>query len=65
MTIFERAKLRLFAFFLLDGWGSIAETKEGEWRAWDMEQRRDRALQLVEWAMAEDEPEQKDKPEAT
>lgn len=59
MTVFERAKLRLFAFFLLDGWGQKSDTKEGEWRAWDMNKRRKRALQLVEWAMEEDEPEKK------
>ncbi len=57
MTLFEKAKLRLFAFSMLDGWGEKADTKDAEWRAWDMGKRRARALELADWAMTEDEPE--------
>jgi hypothetical protein len=48
-TDYERAKLRLQAFALLDGWGFTNEN--GEHVKLTLEKRKLRACELVEWAL--------------
>jgi hypothetical protein len=58
MTPFERAKIRLAAFQLLEGWGTAGDPKAKDLCdrlivPWNLEQRMQRADELAEWAMAE------------
>jgi hypothetical protein len=51
VTDYERARLRLQAFAVLDGWGFPNE--KGEHVKWTLEKRKLRACELVEWALEE------------
>jgi len=49
VTAYELARLRLQAFAMLDGWGTINE--KGEHVKWTVERRQERANEFVEWAL--------------
>jgi hypothetical protein len=60
MTPFERAKIRLEAFQLLDGWGTPGDPKAKDLCdrlivPWDLKRRMQRAADLADWAMAQND----------
>ena len=51
LTTYERARLRLRAFALLDGWGVVNE--KGVHVPHTLERRKEIAEEFVEWAISE------------
>lgn len=53
MTDYERARVRLIAFGLLDGWGGLNE--KGIHVPCTLETRKEHAIALADWAATETE----------
>lgn len=51
MTEYERATLRLEAWKALEGWGT--RNASGDYKTWDMKERKEKAAELAEWAASE------------
>jgi hypothetical protein len=49
ITVYERSMVRLKAFALLTGWGTL--DNKGNYKPYNLEEQMDRATKLADWAM--------------